>query len=65
MAGLAVAAIALGLGLGGFVGGCGGAGTPDGGTEIIGPAAVAALPEVSPIDVLAPSSFETASFALG
>ncbi|MFH0916825.1 MAG: hypothetical protein V1912_10310, partial [bacterium] len=63
MAGLAVAAIGLGLGLGGFVSGCGGVGTPDAGTDITGPAAATALPEVPPIDVLAPSSFKTASFA--
>jgi hypothetical protein len=64
--------LALGLGLTMFVVGCGEAGALDRGASATtrsaaasGSAAAVVLPEVPPIDLLAPVSFETAAFALG
>ena len=69
MAGLAVGTIILGLGVGGLTGGCGGgnagAGSAGDRAQAGGSTAAALLPDVPPVDVLAPSSFETASFAFG
>lgn len=64
-AGLVVGLVGLAVALGGLAGGCG----EDGAKGPGGPGATAgggeALPELPPIDLLAPTSFETASFALG
>ena len=63
--GLVVSVIGLVLALGGIVSACGTAGDSDDGVAGEGSTAVGAAPSPPPIDVAAPTSFETASFAFG
>ena len=64
VSGLATAVIALAVAASIFAGGCGEAGTPGTSAEG-GQTMTSAVPQLPPIDLAAPTSFETASFALG
>jgi hypothetical protein len=72
-AGFVAGLIGLAVALSGFTGGCGDAATSGSGaaggattgTAGGGAGVGVALPEIPPIDLLAPTSFETAFFALG
>jgi hypothetical protein len=64
-AGLTAAAIGLGAGLTVGATGCGGSGTASPAPNSGGGEGVLATVPVPPLDAIAPSSFETATFALG
>jgi hypothetical protein len=65
MAGLTVGVIGLAIALSVTASGCGDAGASATGAADGGSTVTTALPETPPIDLLAPVSFETASFAFG
>lgn len=64
-AGILAGAVVLAAALFTFVNGCGTAGTAGGGRAEAGSTTSIVRPELPPIDLLAPSQFQTASFALG
>ncbi|MCE5255072.1 MAG: hypothetical protein LLG45_12865 [Actinomycetia bacterium] len=64
-AGFMAGAVGLVLALSAFAAGCGDAGASGEGSSDPGTEAGARLPKLPPIDLLAPTDFETASFALG